>query len=118
MAWDQESYEELKAWVKPQLGSGYPASIYGKDVMHIDVFIGMLPGMIEKEQWEQAQAIKDAIREWINENLPEGEAPVPEDATLKLSPYVEREPCGYHISLGDPDDPSGLASGGSINGWG
>lgn len=111
MPWDKKHYREIKKWVKPQLGGGYPGSIYGKDVFHMDVFKDMIPELVEKGNYEEAQAIKDAIMEWFNEHLAPGEAPITPDRTLRLQAYKKQKPIGYHLSMGNPDDKYGLEPG-------
>lgn len=115
MPWDKKHYREIKKWVKPQLGGGYPASIYGKDVEHMDVFVDMIPELVEKGNYEAAQAVKDAIMEWFNEHLPKGEARITPDNTLRLKAYKKRKPCRYHLSMGNPDDKYGMEPGYGIN---
>ena len=82
----------------------------------MDVFLDMIPELVEKGNYEEAQAIKDAIMEWFNEHLPEGEARITPDNTLRLKDYKKRKRCGYHLSMGNPDDICGMEPGYGING--
>lgn len=119
MGWDKKHYKEIFKWVYSQLGGGLNPEIYTsleKPVWNGDIFISMLPDIIHREDWEGAQATKDALIKWYNEHLPPGESPLTEEALIRIPAYQEHPACGYHLSLGKPDDPSGIASGGCING--
>lgn len=86
-------------------------AIYGcKQIFPPTVLLDMLPEFIEEENFEACKAISDTIREWCTKHNIE----IPADATLIIPPKRETVIHG-HVSLGDPNDPYGLASGGSIN---
>lgn len=101
MAWDKKHYKEIYEHVQAIFKLGWSP----------EVFLPVVRGCIEAGDFEAAQATSDAIRKWFEDHS----VSIPPDATLKL-PDTYEEPRGYHLSLGVPDDFSGMASGGAI--WG
>lgn len=68
----------------------------------------MLPGYVEQENFEACKAIEDSIREWCAENGIE----IPADATFIMPPKSEVE-CHGLLCFGNPNDPTGIDSGGA-----
>lgn len=102
MAFDKKHYKEIKKWVLLSLKE-----------YHYDptIFLPVIAACLKDEDFEAAQATSDAIRQWFEE---QGET-IPPEATLKIPDTCE-DPEGYIICLGNPDDPSGMKSGGAL--WG
>lgn len=76
------------------------------------VFFPQISKAIHDEEYELAQALKDAVRIFLNQFLDKPNK-IKKSATLKLPEYVETKVYGI-VCLGDPDDPLGMKSGGAI----
>jgi len=115
MPWDRKYYKTIFKWVYGQLGTGLNPKIYTslkEPVWQGSIFISMLPELIHREDYEGAQATKDAIVKWYNERLPKGKPPFTENDLIKIAPYEQREKIAGIICFGLRNDKSGLASGG------
>lgn len=113
MGFKEREYNFYKKLCKWAIRNVPPAQLYDCDPVKFSppsVLLGMLPDFIEEQNFEACKAIEDTIREWFVERSVD----IPADATLKIPPKSEDEIHGL-ISLGDPNDPYGLASGGAIS---
>lgn len=95
MAFDKKYYREIKKFVKWRLTH---RSCLSESTLeeHVLMVMQIMPGLIEREDFEALKAVKDAIIEFIN-SLP-GEK-VKKDVLLKIPPYVETEGYSYHLSF-------------------
>lgn len=111
MAFKKREYNFFKKLCRGLTAGSPNHEIYGcEPIFPPSLLLSMLPDYIEAQNFEACKAIEDVIREWFVEHGVE----VPIGATLKIPPKNERRFHG-HLSLGDPDDPSGLANGGTYN---
>ena len=120
MAFKKRDYKIYKKWMDEQLSHGFylnPAvytSLPADDHFGtcVDMARSIFTSMVKAENWEAAKAVSDSVRDFFAKFG----HPIPEDATLKLKePRNSEDNFHGHISLGDPDDPTGMGSGGAVN---
>jgi len=107
----KEYYDQIKEFVHSLL-NGVPFQIADKVTCPVEwakTFFPMISDCVHREDYEGAQATKDAIIEFLNKFGLE----IPEDAQLKIPEYKETEMHGI-LCLAKEGDISGLASGGAI----
>jgi hypothetical protein len=110
MAFKKREYNFYKKLCKQSMRNTVNHELYGcAPIFPPSILLGMLPDYIAEQNFEACKAIEDTIREWFAEQGIE----IPADATIKI-PQKSTEEIHGIISLADPDDPSGMASRGTI----
>jgi hypothetical protein len=87
MKWDKKHYAEVKEFVSHQVGHR-PWCYDGDFSTWLTVWTSMIQHCIHDEDYEGAQATKDAITEFLNKHLPEVDH-IHRDAIIRL-PDVPR----------------------------
>ena len=111
-SWDKKYYKEIKTFMDNQLwhvdyrlAEKYKDNPAGWAQSHFN----LITDCVHREDYEAAQATKDAIIEFLNKLGAE----IPNDAALNIPDYAPMEIHGI-ICLGKSDDPTGMGSGGAI----
>jgi hypothetical protein len=76
--------------------------------LYAQTFFGLIPDCVQREDYEGAQATKDAIIEFLNKFGME----IPDDAQLRLPEYKPMDAHGI-LCFGKEGDPTGIGSGGA-----
>jgi hypothetical protein len=107
MAFKKREYNFYKKLCKETISHIPNHEIYGcKPIFPPSILLALLPDYIERQNFEACKAVVDTIREWCAEYGID----VPPDTTLIIPPKRDIAVHG-HLSLGDPDDPTGIGSG-------
>lgn len=112
MSWDKEYYREIKKFMDYEVSHKHFLCTIDCPIEYVKTFLPLISMSIEKEDYEAAQATKDAIMQFLNKFLKDGNK-IKKSDTLKLPAYVEIEAHGI-VCLGDPNDKTGMASGGAF----
>lgn len=103
-------YKAIKKWVLHELNHR-PILLADKIKCPVEwakTFFPLIPDCVHREDYEAAQATKDAIIEFLNGFGAE----IPDDAQLRIPEYKPMDAHGI-ICFGKKGDPSGMASGGA-----
>lgn len=106
---DRKHYKEIKDFMLQILNNRPWCCDVKCPVEWAMTFFPLIPECVQREDYEGAQATKDAIIEFLNGFGAE----IPKDAMLNLPEYEPKTIRGI-VCFGKEDDPSGLASGGAI----
>lgn len=100
MPFNKREYKSYKAFMDKQLAKGFYlnpevyTSLKERDsLVRIDIALQILSDVIHSENYEAAQAVADAIRDWFKSIG----YPLPEDAIFKLG-EPNLKPIHCHIS--------------------
>ncbi len=111
MPFRKRHYNEIKKFMEQRLKYVPMFCEIKCPVEWAKTFLPLISDCVHREDYEAAKATADAIREFLNKFLSD-ENKIPETTQLNLPEYVETEIRGI-ICYGDPNDKSGLASGGA-----
>jgi hypothetical protein len=68
-------------------------------IAHIQMVIGLMPDLIEQEDFEAAQAVKDSVIEFVNSF---SDDKIDKNVLLKIPAYKGQKDIRCHISFVDP----------------
>jgi hypothetical protein len=99
MSFNKKYYKQIKFFVDDRLRHR-PWCMNDTTIMdHILMIIGLIPGCLERQDFEAAQAVKDSIIEFIN-TFP-GEK-IDRSILLRIPPFKPHKPFSYHLSYINP----------------
>lgn len=108
MPWDKKYYNAIRKFVKYGL-EHRPFQLGDRVTCPVEwaiTFFPLITMSVQNEDWEAAQATKDAITSFLRKFG----AKIPRSATLKIPDTYTEHKGGFHISMGNPDDPTGFSS--------
>lgn len=93
MAFNQQYYNEIKEFALHYLSHRpFHPSYTGTPMSHTLFIVGYIADAIREEDFEMAQALKDAVMEFVNEHSDEK---LTKDVLLIIPEWKERDPiCG------------------------
>lgn len=110
-SWDKKYYKEIYNWMCENLKYSPIWYLKGEKpcpIEHVKTYFPLISDCVHREDYEAAQATKDAIINFLNKLGAE----IPDSAELKIPDYKAIKIRGL-ICYGKKNDPSGFASGGA-----
>lgn len=90
MAFDQQYYNAIKEFALHWLSHRPWCPEYtGTPMTHIEFVVGYIADAVKEQDFEMAQALKDAVMEFVNEHWDEK---LTKEMTLKIPEWKERDP--------------------------